>query len=217
MKKRGNDVKGFTLIEVIVAIAVVAILASIALPMAAAIEDRARVDATRSELAGLHEALQAYFEDNGSFPADLADLSSDGFIAGGFDDNEITTDSWRNDYDYTPAALTATLISPGVDRILATADDLTITVEATPYARETTRDEIRTIRTALRNYETLRVPNTLPALPAHWDSSGGSAGAFQELVDENLLPNDTRYLTDSWGSSYVYSGTPADFVTSPNL
>ena len=217
MKKPKNDARGFTLIEVIVAVAVVAILASIALPMATAIEDRARVDATRSELAGLSEALRSYFEDNGAFPADLADLAADGFLAGGFDDAEIERDAWRNDYDYTPAALTATLISAGVDRTLATTDDLTITVEATPYARETTRDEIRTIRTALRNYETLRIPNTLADLPAHWDSSGGTAGAFQELVNENLLPNDTRYLTDSWGSGYSYSGTPADFVTSPNL
>ena len=209
--------RGFTMFELIVVIAIIAVLASIVVPLAGVFDDRAREDATEKEMKGIEQALVAWYEDHGSFPADLDSLESGGYLADGFEPGGHDTDAWNNAYVYTVAGMTAGLVSPGIDRVGATGDDLTLTVRASMHAREETRDEIGTIHVALRNYESRRITDGLPNLPNHWPDQGGTDGAFQELVDEGLLPDEVRFLTDSWGSSYAYGGTPSDYVSSPNL
>jgi general secretion pathway protein G len=216
-RKRAAGEAGFTMIEVIVVVAVIAILASIVVPMASMMEDRARLDATRQEMDNLGDALLSYYEDNGVWPDSLGQLALDGYLGGQLDTDSYATDGWFNDYDYTRAGLTATMVSAGPDITLATGDDVTRVVAAAVVARKETRDEIGTIHVALRNYETVRVPNLLPDLPSHWDVQGATPGAFQALVAEGLIPNEIRFLTDSWGSTYAFGGTPQDYVTSPNL
>jgi len=214
--RRGHEA-GFTMIEVIVVVAVIAILASIVAPMATMMEDRARLKATREEMDNLGNALLSYYGDNGVYPDSLGQLAVDGYLGGQLDTDAYSSDAWFNDYDYTQAGLSATVISAGPDFTLSTPDDVTRVVAAAVVAREETRDEIGTIHVALRNYETIRVPNLLPDLPPHWDVQGATPGAFQELVGEGLIPNEIRFLTDSWGSTYAYGGTPQDYVVSPNL
>jgi general secretion pathway protein G len=209
--------RGFTMLEMIVVVAVIAILASIAVPLTTVFEDRARTGATEEEMRSLEDALVAWYEDHGSFPADLDSLTTGGYLAGDTDPLGHRKDAWYSDYAYVPAGMVAGLASPGADRASATADDITRQVTAGVVARAETRDEMETIHVALRNYETIRIPSSLPSLPNHWDVQGVTPGAFQDLVAEGLLPNDTRFLTDSWGSTYVYNGTPEDWVASTGL
>lgn len=208
---------GFTMIELIVVVSAIAILASIAIPLAITMETRSRIDASEKELQAVQTALVAYYEDHGFFPADLDSLETGGYMGGGLGTEDPTTDAWFRDYHYTPSALTASLASDGPDFTAATADDITLSVSAGVVARTDTRDEMETIHVALRNYESVRVVSSLPALPNHWDVLGATDGAFQALVNESLLPNDIRFLTDAWGSTYVYGGTPQDYVTSVNV
>ncbi len=94
--------RGFTLIEVIIAIAVISILASMAVPYAAKIIDQSRTEATRKEMEELHRAIvgdpatgsAGFVGDIGRLPARLGELNTrttppgpfppQGLPAGGF-------------------------------------------------------------------------------------------------------------------------------------
>lgn len=65
MKKRKS---GFTLMEIMVVIIVIAVLASVAGPMIGSITDQGRASATKSKLSSLKSALLAYQGDVGRFP-----------------------------------------------------------------------------------------------------------------------------------------------------
>jgi len=212
-----RGVRGFTMIELIVVVASIAILASIALPLALNMDTRARMDATEEEMRSVERALIAYYEDHGFFAADLDSLETGGYLGGALGAADPTLDAWFRAYRYTPAALAATLVSDGPDHVAATADDISFAISAGVVARTETRDEMETIHVALRNYESIRVTSSLPSLPDHWDTAGAIDGAFQDLVAEGMLPDEPRFLADSWGSTYAYGGTPQDYVTSPNV
>jgi type II secretory pathway pseudopilin PulG len=205
------------MIEVIVVLAIVSVLAAIVVPLATVFEDRAREEATREEMQGIERALVAWYEDHGAFPDHLDSLAVRGYLDADFDTDAHTTDAWHETYDYSPAGMTADLVSAGVDRTPSTGDDLALTVTGTRHARRETRDEMETIHVALRHYESQRIPHGLSPLPDHWPDQGMTDGAFTILVDEGLLPDEARFLSDSWGTTYEYSGSPADYVTSPHL
>ncbi|EKD83968.1 MAG: hypothetical protein ACD_39C00333G0004 [uncultured bacterium] len=59
---------GFTLMEIMVVIIVIAVLASVAGPMIGSITDQGRASATKSKLSGLKSALLTYQSDVGRFP-----------------------------------------------------------------------------------------------------------------------------------------------------
>ncbi len=60
--------KGFTLMEIMVVIIVIAVLASVAGPMIGSITDQGRASATKSKLSSLKSALLAYQQDVGRMP-----------------------------------------------------------------------------------------------------------------------------------------------------
>jgi len=60
--------QGFTLMEIMVVIIVIAVLASVAGPMIGSITDQGRASATKSKLASLKSALLSYSADVGRFP-----------------------------------------------------------------------------------------------------------------------------------------------------
>ena len=57
MRGRRRGTAGFTLIEVVVVIAVVSILAAMAVPYAVKIIDQSREEATKKEMEDLHNAI----------------------------------------------------------------------------------------------------------------------------------------------------------------
>lgn len=59
---------GFTLMEIMVVIIVIAVLASVAGPMIGSITDQGRASATKSKLSALKSALISYNNDVGRFP-----------------------------------------------------------------------------------------------------------------------------------------------------
>ena len=64
--KRQN---AFTLIEVLVVVAILAILAAIVIPRVMDRPDEARIVATRADIAAIGQALKLYRLDNGFYPA----------------------------------------------------------------------------------------------------------------------------------------------------
>ena len=73
---RRADRSGFTLIEIIIAVAIVAILAGAVTPLAFRELVKAREESTEQELAGIKSALLEFYEDTGRFPSEAEGLDA---------------------------------------------------------------------------------------------------------------------------------------------
>lgn len=65
--------KGFTLVEVLISLAVVGVLAAIALPAYSRYQERMRVDQARRDIAMLSTNIKLRWEDTRAYPDSLAD------------------------------------------------------------------------------------------------------------------------------------------------
>jgi prepilin-type N-terminal cleavage/methylation domain-containing protein len=71
-KKPNEYFKGFTLIELMIVVAIIGILAAIAIPRFANLLEKSREGATKGNLASIRSAVAIYYsEKEGTFPTDL--------------------------------------------------------------------------------------------------------------------------------------------------
>ncbi len=68
--------RGFTLIELMIVVAIIGILAAIALPLYANIQARARIAKAQADARTLASATSMYFAHMGTLPPDLTALNS---------------------------------------------------------------------------------------------------------------------------------------------
>lgn len=74
----GSRKAGFTLIELMLVVAVIGILAAIAVPRFAETIRKSREGSTKGNLGAIRSALRIYYADlEGQFPSDLAALTAD--------------------------------------------------------------------------------------------------------------------------------------------
>jgi len=149
--RRRERAAGFTLIEVIVVIAVISILAAMAVPYAVKILDQSREEATRKQLEEIHRTIlgdpkgptAGFLGDMGALPAALDRLNTQGtqpgrtygplgvkhgwdgpYVKMGYSGGAYLVDGWGTNLAYNnPGA--GQIRSAGPDRVLGTADDLT--------------------------------------------------------------------------------------------
>ena len=128
-----KEEKGFTLVELMVVIIILAVLTGIAVPSYLALRNRARIQATRSEMLNIATAISIYEADVNSFPVatTVAAMSAalEGSDSTGDDvymESCPTEDAWDTAYTYTGAAGTYTLTSTA-GTTTDTTDDITIT------------------------------------------------------------------------------------------
>jgi len=106
--------KGFTLVELMIVIIILAILTGIAVPSYMVLRNRARIQATRAEMLNIATAISLYDADQDTFPVATTITGLETALEnGGYMKNCPTTDGWNIAYTYTGEPTTYTLGSTG--------------------------------------------------------------------------------------------------------
>lgn len=116
--------KGFTLVELMVVIIILAVLTAIAIPSYMALRNRARTAAAQSEMKNIATALELYSTDEDAYP--LTAVYPDALEPDYMTDVPVD-DPWGEAYVYASAGTTYTLTSYGPDGEDAGGDDIVIT------------------------------------------------------------------------------------------
>jgi prepilin-type N-terminal cleavage/methylation domain-containing protein len=96
--RRGRGA-GFTLIELIIVIAIIGILATIAVPAMRTAPQRARESALKEDLFTLRSCIDQFHADRGRYPASLEELISLGYLrALPVDPITRSADTWQVEY-----------------------------------------------------------------------------------------------------------------------
>jgi general secretion pathway protein G len=111
-RMRGSNCRGFTLIEIMVVVTILAILAALIVPRVVGRTDDARISAARQDIATLMQSLKLYRLDNGRYPTSeqglralvekpSADPIPQNWKSGGYlDASTVRKDPWGNEYQY---------------------------------------------------------------------------------------------------------------------
>jgi general secretion pathway protein G len=125
MKSRRQAQEGFTLIEIMVVIAIIGLLATLVVQSLRGATDKAKRTKAMADIAELKTALDRYYIDNGSYPTTdqgltaLVTASGQGTQATNYEEGgyirRIPSDPWGNQYVYSSDGNNYTLKSLGAD------------------------------------------------------------------------------------------------------
>ena len=93
-----NGRRGFTLVELLIAVAIVAVLVVVAVPSYQHYRDRVAVMQAKSDIVAIATTIELYRSDNGNFPNSLAAINMAGKL-----------DPWNHPYQY----LNLSPVAPG--------------------------------------------------------------------------------------------------------
>jgi len=117
--------KGFTLVEILIVILVLAVITGIAVLSYLFVTDRAKESAAESEMMNIAKALELYNTEDPAYPApgDYPEVLEDG----NYMDPVPINDPWENEYIYDSDGNGYTLESHGIDGANGGGDDIVVT------------------------------------------------------------------------------------------
>ena len=139
-RRRGMHRKGFTLLEVLLVMAILIILASVVTISYTAIQRNSQSDGARMNIRVLEQACKTYQLDVGRLPQTLQELiaAPQNVPAGKWrgpylQESQVPQDPWGQEYQYTTVNLNGLMepqiVSAGADMQPQTADDISNTVQ----------------------------------------------------------------------------------------
>lgn len=211
---RNRGQAGFTLLEIIVVVAVLSILAGVAVPVAQKAISNAARKATREELDVLANAAIEYCRDTNNIPLGIADLERnpnrtdsvgwagpylEGAIAASPVKSGYQVDGWVRDYRVVRNTK-LTITSAGDDGTFGDANDIEVVVDFTNVRREKTLAKLKTINQAITLYNAT-YQATAPL-------NRNYSTALNQLVARGFLPDRNSFLRDAWG--VLFTGDPVN-------
>ncbi len=183
--------RGFTIIELIVVIAIMSVMAGMIMPMTSALITGKKVEDVEKELERLADALEAYYFEHGSFPSSLTASGFYGvYIVPGVNDDWLK-DEWGSKTYYkissssNPDIITVYSVGEnGVDDGAAT-ETYKITIYGAGPGNRRTRQKLDIINARLAVF--LAGGGTLSG---DWDT------------DRQSLGLGTAYRTDGFGTPF---------------
>ena len=127
--KNKNSRAGFTLVEILLVVAILGILAGVAVVSLKGRTKSASVQATRTSIQAIGTAIDTYEVDNGIYPQTIQNLLSKGnennWNGPYIKDARIPRDAWGNEFSYSVQGDSYKLTSAGPDGQAGSADDIT--------------------------------------------------------------------------------------------
>lgn len=124
-----NSRAGFTLVEILLVVAILGILAGVAVVSLKGRTKTASIQATRTSIQAIGTAIDTYEVDNGIYPQSLQNLLTKGNESNWngpyMKDGRMPKDAWGNDFSYSLQGDTYKLSSAGPDGQSGSADDIT--------------------------------------------------------------------------------------------
>ena len=117
---------GFTLMEILVAVAIIGILGTVAVQQVTSNIEKAKVTAAKEAVDNIKNAVTTYYLNNKKYPSDLKDLvkeNSDGeaVLEGG---EGALEDPWGIEFKYEKKGKKIVVISAGPDMEFGNDDDI---------------------------------------------------------------------------------------------
>ena len=128
-QRRSRASGGFTLIEVLLVVAIIGVLATIGVLNLPGKRKKAMINATRGKIDSIATAVKIYEIDTGQFPSGLQNLLQNPGAAnwqGPYIKGGLPTDAWGVEFQYAlTSETTYKITSAGPDQQFGTEDDIT--------------------------------------------------------------------------------------------
>jgi general secretion pathway protein G len=131
--RRGNETHGFTLVELLVVLAILGILVAIAVPQLQQAPIRAKEAALREDLFTFRTCLDQYYADKGHYPDTLQALVTDKYIRKiPVDPFTKSADTWEVVMEEPDSSETASQEAPGIVDVKSGSKAVSL-LDKTPY------------------------------------------------------------------------------------